>query len=314
MVDTIYSCVEDYLKKSKEFDKVGTQMSPGHFLCYQRELQLPKLIVGKRYVTTSLLYQSTLQQDCFYIVIPKINGGMLVNGQKIALSQPLVFTSKQESLIHLPENACNLYIIIPTVELTKYFDEEKIEMFKHIISQCNIHKKALIQSDSDQKCLSSLIDNLLQENTLLSYQEILDGEATIMELICNLFTSNLFLPRMNKISNSTKLAIVNRALNHVHKNSAITITSPELAEISFCCLRNLEYAFKSVLNISPKQYLIKRRFQLIHSTLKSEGTFPVSEIIKSFGIVNQARFINDYFKFYKEYPQQTRDKRLEKHI
>jgi len=312
MVDTIYSCVEDYLKNAKEFDIVATQVSAGHFLCYQRELQLPNLIVGKRYVTTSLLYQTTLQQECFYIVIPKINGGMLVNGQKIALSQPLVFTSKQESLIHLPENACNLYIIIPTVELTKYFDEEKIEMVKHIISQCNIHKKALIQSESDQKRLSSLIDNLLQENTLLSYQEILDGEATIMELLCNLLTLNSSLPIINKISNSTKLAIVNRALNHVHKNSAITITSPELAEISFCCLRNLEYAFKSILNISPKQYLIKRRFQLINSALKSEGTLPVSETIKSFGIVNQARFVNDYFKFYEEYPQQTREKRLDR--
>jgi len=314
MVDTIYSSVEDYLKKIAEFDVVATQVSEGHFLCYQRELQLPKLIVGKRYVTTSLLYQCTLKQDCFYIVIPKVNSGTLVNGQKIELGQPLVFTQKQEALGHMPENSCNLYIIIPTVELTKYFDDEKIESFKHIISQCNIHKKALIQPDNDQKNLSSLIDTLLQENTLLSYQEILDGEEMIMKLLCNLLTLNFSLPKKSKISNTTKLAIVNRALNHIHKNSAITITSPELADISFCCLRNLEYAFKSVLNISPKQYLIKRRFQLIHTALMSEGKLPVNEVIKNFGIVNQARFVNDYFKFYNEYPQQTREKRLDSNI
>jgi len=46
----------------------------------------------------------------------------------------------------------------------------------------------------------------------------------------------------------------------------------------------------------------------------SEGKLPVNEVIKNFGIVNQARFVNDYFKFYNEYPQQTREKRLDSNI
>ena len=86
------------------------------------------------------------------------------------------------------------------------------------------------------------------------------------------------------------------------------MTIPDLAEASFCCARSLEYAFKSILSMPPKQYLIKRRLQLIHTILKNPNSMSISEIIEKFGVVNQGRFAKDYFKFYKEYPHKTRGK------
>jgi AraC-like DNA-binding protein len=307
MIDIIYSSIEDYLKKATELGMYATQLSSGKFLCCQKELKLPKLIIGNRYVSTSLLYQFTLKQDCFYIAIPKGNAGMLVNGQQIELNQLLVFTVEQEMLISIPQHYCSHYIIIPTVKLAKYFDEGDIALFKNATRQQIIGNNVCIQSENNQKHLCSLIETLLTESKVLSYQGVLDTQETIIELLCKLLAFSLPLAQQNNISRTRSLAIVNRALSHIHKNDAINITSPELADISFCSLRNLEYAFKSVLRITPKQYLIKRRLQLIHLALKSGRNLIISKVIKNFGIANEGRFAQDYFKFYNEYPHQTRD-------
>ena len=91
MNDIIFPSIEDYLKGLIDFDIYATQLSSGKFLCKQRELQLPKLILGDRFVSTALQYHTILQQDCFYIVIPRQDVGMSVNGQKVQLNQQLTF-------------------------------------------------------------------------------------------------------------------------------------------------------------------------------------------------------------------------------
>ena len=103
----------------------------------------------------------------------------------------------------------------------------------------------------------------------------------------------------------TRLAIVNRALAYIHDNNFLNITTSELAKVSCCCLRSLEYAFKSILSMTPKQYLIKRRLQLIHSTLKFKSNSSINEILNGYRVSNHGRFAQDYFKFYDEYPYQT---------
>jgi AraC family ethanolamine operon transcriptional activator len=307
MKDLIHFEIEDYLKNMAEFDMEVTQLSPGKFVCCQKELTLPKLIIGYRFVNTSLLHHSCLKQDCFYIIIPKGNSGMSVNGQKILLNQPLIYTLEQEVISCIPDNSYNLYIIIPTAELAKYFDKDKIEKFKKSSTQQSSAKKIFLQSESNQNNLCSLIEALLKRSELLSNQAVLDNQETIIELLCDFLILNLPLPQKNNISQKSRLAIVNRALKHIHKSITINITSPYLAEVSFCSLRSLEYAFKSVLNMRPKQYLIKRRLQLINSTLKSNRKVLISDTMKNFGILNQGRFAQDYFKFYNEYPHQTRN-------
>jgi AraC family ethanolamine operon transcriptional activator len=311
MMDIIDSNIEDYLKKLSKFDLYATQFSSGKFFSCQRDLQLPKLIIGSWYVRTSILYQGVLKEDYFYIVIPRRDVSVLINGQKTEFNQPLVFTIEQEMLVCRPDNSYNLYISIPTVELAKYFDEEYIAQLKNATRQQNLGKQVFVKYEKNQNHLCSLIEVLLKKSKTLSYQVVLDSQETIIELLCKLLTLISPLPRQNNISQIRRLAIVNRALNHIHNGSIINVTSPYLAEVSFCSLRNLEYAFKSLLNITPKQYLIKRRMQLIHSALKSDRKVLISEIINNFGIVNQGRFAKDYLKFYNEYPHQTRDKYLD---
>lgn len=306
MSDIIFPSIDDYLKEFTGFDVVATQISSGNFLCRQRRFNLPKFVLGDRFISTALQYQATLQQDCFYIVIPKNNVGMYMNGKTTNFNLPLLFTENQEMLIRTPSNSINFHILISTHELSKYFDGEMIEQLKKVTFLQNMGKHIFAQSESNQKNLCSLIENLLNQHKSLNYQEVLDAQESIIKSLCKLLILAPEFKKIKHLNKPTRLAIVNRALNYIHKNSALNMTIPEVAKVSFCCARSLEYAFKSILSMTPKQYLIKRRLQLIHSILKNQSNISISEIVEKFGIVNQGRFAQDYFKFYKEYPHETR--------
>ena len=308
MIDIIFPEVEGYLKEITEFDINAVQLSSGKFACHKKELQLPKLIIGNRYVNTSMQYHFVLKEDCFYIVIPRGNEGISINGYNMGLNQPVVFTLGQEVFSRVSNDSYNFHIVIPTAELIKYVDEQSIEQLKKAVAQLSFGQRLFNQYENSQNHLCSLIDILLNRSAVLSYQAVLDAQETIIELLCKLLTLNPLLPQQNSISQTRKLAIVNRAVNHLHSSDAMNITTPELAAISFCCIRSLEYAFKSVLQMTPKQYLIKRRLNLIHSALKKDGKMSVSEIMENFGVVNQGRFAQNYFKLYNEYPHQTQSK------
>jgi AraC family ethanolamine operon transcriptional activator len=304
----IFPSVEEHLNGLKGFDMHAMQLSSGKFLCQQRDLQLPKIIIGDRFISTAVQYHSVLQQDWFYILIPKHNDGVYANGQEICSNQSLIFTENQEVLVQVPDNYYAFYIIITTDELAKYFNEEDIQQLKNITSQQYLVKNVFTQPENNQKKLCSLIENLLNKSDHLSFQAVIDNQESIIESLCKLLALSSALPKITNINMPTRLAIVNRALKHIQNNSALNITISELTKVSCCCVRSLEYAFKSVLNMTPKQYLIKRRFQLIHFTLKSNSNTSISEILKSFGIVNQGRFAQEYLKFYDEYPHQTYDR------
>lgn len=304
----IFPSVEAHLNGLKGFDMHAMQLSSGKFLCQQRDLQLPKLVLGDRSINTSVQYHSILQQDWFYILIPRHNDEVSVNGHKISLNQPLILTENQEALVQVPDNYYAFYIIITNDELIKYFDEETIEHFKDSLSKQNFLKNTFIQPESNLQHLCTLIETLLNKSKYLSFQAVLDSQEKIIESLCQLLTLSTVLPDIHKVNIPTRLAIVNRALKHIHESTFQNITISELATISCCCIRSLEYAFKSILSITPKQYLIKRRLQLIHSTLKHKSDTPINEILKSHGVVNQGRFAQDYLKFFDEYPHQTHDK------
>jgi hypothetical protein len=306
-MNIVFSEVDDYLNAISAFDISGTQLSSGKFVCHKKELQLPKLVVGNRYISTSMQYHTVLKQDCFYIIIPQGDNGIRIDGQERKFNIPIVFIPGQEVISVFYADTFDYHITIPAVELVKYFDEENIELLRDMFSSQNFESLKFSRTKRYQNYICSLIKLLLNQSNSLNYQAVLDIQENIIELLRHLLTPDSMLLDKNKNNNSTKLAIVKRSLNYLNTSSAINITTPELAAVSFCCLRNLEYAFKSVLGITPKQYLIKRRFQLIYLSIKYDRTTSIHQILNNFGVLNPGRFAQDYYKFYTEYPHQTRN-------
>ena len=306
-MNSVFSEVGDYLNAISAFDVSGTQLSSGKFSCHQKEVQLPKLTIGHHCINTSMQYHATLKLDCFYIIIPRGDNGIKINGHEIKYNIPIVFIPGQETIFVFYANTFDYHITIPKAELVKCFDGINIELLKIMFSNQKFDSPMLAHTKGYQSRICSLIEFLLNQSKTLNYQAVLDVQEKILELLHKLLTADSMLLETDNTNNKTKLAIVNRSLNYLNTNNTINITTLELAKVSFCCLRNLEYAFKSVIGITPKQYLIKRRFQLINLSLKYDKTISINQTLNNFGVLNQGRFAQDYFKFYNEYPCQTRN-------
>jgi|TARA_R110001583_G_scaffold61687_2_gene181965 AraC family ethanolamine operon transcriptional activator len=309
MIDLEFLCIEDYLQGLTKLDIYATQISPGSFSCRHREFQLPKLTVGDRSINTSLLFQAAMNKDYFYIILPKNQGtGVSVNGKPLRINQPLVFSDNQDMLVIIPSNYPKYcVIVISSEELAKSYGTENIGILKKALKKESHEKIIFSHVGGNLNHLNLIIESLLNQGGSLTYQAVMDVQETIIGLLSNLLKISSLTPKLNNIKYRRQFTIVTRALNYIHKKSVIIITVPELAKASCCCVRNLEYSFKAIIGMTPKQYIIKRRLQLIHSTLKKKNTKSIAELTKAYGVVNQGRFAQDYFKFFNEYPHQTRD-------
>jgi AraC family ethanolamine operon transcriptional activator len=309
MIDSEFSCIEDYLQGLTKLDIYATQISPGSFSCRHREFQLPKLTVGDRSINTSLLFQAAINEDYFYFILPNNQGtGVSVNGKPLLINQPLIFSANQDMLFVVPNNYPKYcVIVISAEELAKFYGNENTGVLKEILEKQSNENIIFSHANRNLNHLNLIIESLLNQGGSLTYQAVIDVQETIIDLLSNLLKINLLTPKLNDIKYRRQFTIVTRALNYIHKKRFLIITVPELAKASCCCVRNLEYSFKAIIGMTPKQYVIKRRLQLIHSTLKKKNTKSIAELTKAYGVANQGRFAQDYFKFFNEYPHQTRD-------
>lgn len=308
VLDIKYPCIERYFQDLSRLDISGMQITPGSFSCRHRELQLPKVIIGDRLFSAGVQLNTAIKPDCFYIILPQSNAEVLVNGQRILINQPIVFSQHQEMIFRIPKNYPKYYVVvISSTEFANYYGAENVTRLKTFISNQHFESNYFKHNNSNLEDLCVLIDNLLNRSDYLSYQAVIDAQETLLSLLSELLSFNSVSFLQSNIKQPKQLAIVSRALNFIHTNSALNITIPELASASFCCIRTLEYSFKSILNMTPKQYIIKRRLHLIHSTLKSDKESSIREITTTYGVVNSGRFAQDYFQFFNEYPHQTQN-------
>lgn len=309
MLDVKYSSIEEYRQGLSKLDMRVLQVTPGRFMCQLRELELPKVTIGDRFFSTAMHWQTAVKHDYLYIVLPTCNSGLSVNGQNTLINQPIVFSKHQEMLFRIPINYPKYYVIVMlSAEFARYYGNENIERLKNHIINPNYEKKIFPNFSCHLKSICVLIEKLLNYGNLLNYQAAIDAQETLLDLLCKLLKLDFTISKSNGDFQSRQLAIVSRALNFIHKNSVLNITIPELAKVSFCCIRTLEYSFKVVMNMTPKQYIIKRRLNLIFNALKSNSVSSIREITTTYGIVNQGRFAQDYYKFFNEYPHQTQKK------
>ena len=308
MTDIEFYCIDKYSQELLNMDVYTTQISPGVFSCKLRKFELPKIIIGDQLINTSIQFHAKITGDCFHIILPCKNmDKVFVNGKSLLHRQILVFAQHQEMFIQIPKNYPKHYIlVISSEELARYYGSENIAILKEAVEYQNFSESIFVNSCKSLKNLIVIIEELLNHGYLLNYLAVMDAQETLMGLLCDLLELKDSSPNLPIITQSRQLAIIGRALNYIHKSSTLNITIPEVAKVSFCCTRTLEYSFKAILGMTPKQYLIKRRLQSIHLSLKEGNANTIAELTKSHGIVNQGRFAQDYFQFFNEYPHHTK--------
>nr|WP_240152840.1 helix-turn-helix domain-containing protein [Photobacterium alginatilyticum] len=134
---------------------------------------------------------------------------------------------------------------------------------------------------------------------------VLDIQCYIANAIRILFINNKDELKKTKIPYNKRHAIVTRALEYINSNNNIFLSVPDIAEQCYCSIRTLEYAFKQLLSVTPKQYLTIRRMYMIRQELTFKNCINITQVLNLYGVINQGRFSKDYFKMFGEYPKNT---------
>jgi AraC family ethanolamine operon transcriptional activator len=138
----------------------------------------------------------------------------------------------------------------------------------------------------------------------------LDDEEFNMELndlAITLVSTTQLNDEYESVSNRTR--IVARATDAVVNQDPRDLTPTLIAECSFTSVRTLEYAFKEVLQMTPKQYIDFYRINLLRERLIAAPQIPILQLGDEVGLPHLGNLSRNYRNLYDETPSATK-KRL----
>lgn len=108
---------------------------------------------------------------------------------------------------------------------------------------------------------------------------------------------------------SNRTRIVSRATEAVRQQDPRSLTPTLIAECAFTSVRTLEYAFKEVLEMTPKQYIDFYRINLLRERLIAAPQIPILQLGDEVGLPHLGNLSRNYRSLYDETPSATK-KRL----
>ncbi|MFT6896955.1 MAG: AraC family ethanolamine operon transcriptional activator [Paraglaciecola sp.] len=296
--------IEAYIDNLKGLDVDATQVSRGKFFSKKQSLSLPFLEINYWHVQTSILYHGRLAHDSFYISFPVKRESQKIDGKVFGESSILALLPDEERVVLHPNEVVSLDFLINPLLFLHYFKWDKIDDLFILIRSMQKKSKLSIQKQVQSKQIIDLTLNVISNANRLSYQSILDLRDSILMKLFEFLDHSAECSK--RVNSKQRIAIVKRALDYIHDNPQINFTILELSNRCFCSLRTLEYSFRTILDITPKEYLIKRRLNSIKREIKIYNGKPINRIAMDHGVVNAGRFSRDYFQFFGEYPSETR--------
>ncbi len=155
----------------------------------------------------------------------------------------------------------------------------------------------------------SLRQRLVEKLELLVDVDLTDQEFN-MELI-DLAITLVSTTALNReyLSVSSRSRIVSRACEAVRSEDPRELTPTIIAERAYTSVRTLEYAFKEVLMMTPKQYIDFYRINLLRERLIAAPEIPILQLGDEVGLPHLGNLSRNYRNLYDETPSATK-KRL----
>lgn len=300
-----FNSIDEYLASVKEFDLDAIQNSEGIYTNSHQIVNLPKLQIGLRSMNCATIHNGVLLQDAYYIVIPKDNCDTYINGKQVGLAQFFIVKPGEEVSTLFPQNFSAAIICIPVSSLADCVDENSLMLLHKSYELLRLDYLGTPKFNNLNKKLTTIVNFTVKNYHILSQQSLVDAQESILLTLTQLLFPILDGMNSIKIKKCNHYEIVKLSLLYLKAKDNHIISIPELAKVCGCSIRNLEYAFKSILQITPKQFLIKRRLNMIHKLFCQKNNIMIKDVASSFGIVNVGRFSQDYYKMFGCYPSET---------
>lgn len=131
-------------------------------------------------------------------------------------------------------------------------------------------------------------------------------ERQILDVFSTLLT---YLDTDAEISAGNRQRIVYKSLSYIAGNAHRKVSTRELARISFCSVRTLQYAFRTTVGMSPKSYGDRYRLSLfrdalLRSDMKGCHRQRIHQLGQDFGFSHAGNLARTYRELYGRLPSQ----------
>jgi AraC-like DNA-binding protein len=155
------------------------------------------------------------------------------------------------------------------------------------------------------------ISNFLRNNIISRIKLLLSSDMNMKEfhmetidLVATILSSTSLQP--NYISNTSRVRLVHRSMDNVSCTDPRLLSPSKIAQLSYASVRTLEYAFKDVLGITPKQYIDFYRINLLREKLIASPNIPIMQIGLGVGLPHLGNLSKNYKALYGENPSATK--------
>lgn len=111
----------------------------------------------------------------------------------------------------------------------------------------------------------------------------------------------------NKLAPTNRHRVVHASIRHIRNNPTRRISPSELARVSHCSLRTLQYAFKRTFGLSPKQYNDRYRLSVFRTALlelDSHSRKRIQDLALQYGFTHAGNLSRAYKELYGRLPSE----------
>lgn len=115
------------------------------------------------------------------------------------------------------------------------------------------------------------------------------------------------LDEFNEIGATNRQRIIQKSTDYIRNNNR-RVSPRELAEVSHCSLRTLQYAFRKTYGISPKKFIDRYRLSQFRTALKNSSDancLRIRDLARSFGFGHTGNLSRAYRELFGQLPSET---------
>lgn len=295
--------IEDHFC-GEAFNANSIQTTKGALSSRRLSCCLPQVTVDFTSVSTSTI-SSGEAVDGYIIVIPSDDSLLIANGNRITKESFWISPPNEAVLLCQSAYYKSNSIHITTEKAQQAFSINTLNKLNLFMERHVMESLPPAVVNHFKRKLRIIIQSLLTKRYPVSSSASIEQQifSHIESVVGSL--GGKYQQKMTERSRNTRFRVVTRALNYIQQSGNHTLAVNELADRCYCSRRTLEYAFLSVLNVTPKHYIKLQFLNQVRLFIQRCKPTQLNHVCMQFDIKNPTRFSNDYKQLFTEYPIET---------
>lgn len=207
-----------------------------------------------------------------------------------------------------PKNFHHINVLIKVDSLRSYLDENQCNTLLNTMGHANY-------LSVDPQCRQKMSDFVLKcHDEILSASEAGIDNEVIAEKFSKLIIEQLYdylasyaVSKKPADNPGNRARVLYRCLRFIIQQQGLPVSLDQLCSNTFASKRSVQYAFSEYLDFTRARFSNVVRLNAVKADLLGtrEGKGLITKVFRKFRVSNTARFRQEYFNFFKEYPKDT---------